>query len=513
MQVCPEWVVGEVYIGGVGLAEGYLNDSERTARVFIEHPSTGERLYKTGDLGRYIDNKNIELIGRIDTQIKKNGYRIEPGEIQHALNSHPNIKNSYIFQHDKSKELVGAVQLFNNKSFNLNYIREFLKSKLIDYMIPSRIITVDNIPLTINGKVDIKALHELIDNQQGQEIVNNTARYDNDIYNKLIKIVKEVLDKPNLGFNDNLLENGVNSIEMIKIVNQIEGDYYIRPDIEDFYKNPTIIGLHELIKEKKQNDANNSFPIKDELLKDPDKREEFKQNNSGFRQDLYDKTTIALLKTRTEKELEKVYESLSSTRNFYNELIKLEKFSNFIGILKSIYKRNNHKFLYGSAGATYPIQVYLSIKDNKIEMLEQGLYYYDPLDHNLKCISKGDIVGKNNYVHFINQPTFETSAFSLFFVAKMNSIKPLYGEKSLQFATIETGSMTQLLQLSAAESQIGICQIGDLETKHIKYNFNLDADHVLIHSLLGGNIKSNFTDENLIQKVFKPKVTFEEFEI
>jgi pyochelin synthetase len=156
----PDGVVGELYIGGAGLAMGYLGDQEKTAHRFIRHPETGERLYRTGDLGRYHPDGVLELLGREDRQVKIRGHRVEPAEVEAALLAHPAVKDAAVIAHpDASGGLrLAAYYVLSGTEFGAAELREHLGAQLPAYMVPSTFTPLGRLPLTANGKVDRAAL-------------------------------------------------------------------------------------------------------------------------------------------------------------------------------------------------------------------------------------------------------------------------------------------------------------------------------------------------------------------
>jgi acyl-coenzyme A synthetase/AMP-(fatty) acid ligase len=166
----PDWVPGEQYIGGTGVAMGYLRDEEKTRRSFITHPHTGERLYRTGDLGRYFPDGSIEFLGRDDFQVKIHGYRIELGEIEAALLGHDQVRAAVVTAIGKArgeKRLIAYITTHDTTGPNgagadgetlVKAVREHIAGKLPAYMVPSHILFLDSLPLTSNGKVDRTAL-------------------------------------------------------------------------------------------------------------------------------------------------------------------------------------------------------------------------------------------------------------------------------------------------------------------------------------------------------------------
>ncbi|MCW5588107.1 MAG: amino acid adenylation domain-containing protein [Legionellales bacterium] len=157
----PIGVAGELYIGGAGVASGYWDDFERTNASFIKLPTTGEVIYKTGDLGRYLPDGNIEFLGRNDHQVKIRGYRVELGEIQSKITERVDIDKAIVIDYkdnDNNTYLVAYIVSVDNVKIEKNVIRSELKSKLPEYMVPSYFIQLVSLPLTENGKIDRKSL-------------------------------------------------------------------------------------------------------------------------------------------------------------------------------------------------------------------------------------------------------------------------------------------------------------------------------------------------------------------
>ncbi|MGK4000276.1 amino acid adenylation domain-containing protein [Sorangium sp. So ce1024] len=158
---CPDWVPGRLYIGGAGLARGYWRDEERTAERFITHPETGERLYWTGDLGRFLPDGNIEFLGREDLQVKVQGYRIELEEVESALLGCPQVAGAAVGVGSSAsggKRLLGYVVPAAGCAIDAAALRAFVASRLPEHMVPSALIPLARLPLTSNGKVDRGAL-------------------------------------------------------------------------------------------------------------------------------------------------------------------------------------------------------------------------------------------------------------------------------------------------------------------------------------------------------------------
>jgi amino acid adenylation domain-containing protein len=158
---CPVWVAGELYIGGAGLARGYWRDASKTAASFVYHKASGERLYRTGDWGRYLPDGNIEFLGREDFQVKLQGNRIELGEIETQLMEHAAVENCVVMARDDAagnRRLVAYVIQSSGAELAAESLRAFLAAKVPDYMVPEAFVFLDEFPLTSNGKLNRKAL-------------------------------------------------------------------------------------------------------------------------------------------------------------------------------------------------------------------------------------------------------------------------------------------------------------------------------------------------------------------
>ncbi|MEA5505985.1 amino acid adenylation domain-containing protein [Halotia wernerae UHCC 0503] len=228
-QPVPIGVVGELHIGGLGLARGYLNQPELTAQKFIPNPFSekpGERLYKTGDLVRYRLDGVLEFLGRIDDQVKIRGFRIELAEIQSVILEHSGVKEAVVIaredvpgntctERSRSKRLVAYIVWNAESPSSINVLQSFLSEKLPDYMVPSVVVALKALPLTTNGKVDIKALPapEQIRAESGTFVPPSTPTEK-----LLADIWTQVLRVERLGIHDNFFELGGDSILSIQII-------------------------------------------------------------------------------------------------------------------------------------------------------------------------------------------------------------------------------------------------------------------------------------------------------
>ncbi|MCA2685356.1 MULTISPECIES: non-ribosomal peptide synthase/polyketide synthase [unclassified Microcystis] len=248
LQPVPIGVVGELHIAGAGLAKGYLNRPELTQEKFIANPfdKTGKsKLYKTGDLARYLPDGNIEYVGRIDNQVKIRGFRIELGEIEAVLSQNQAVQSSCVIVREDNlgdKRLVAYVVLQPEINLTINEIRQFLRAKLPDYMVPTAFVLLDTFPLTPNGKIDRRALPVPDLQSQGEYIAPR-----NPIEEKIAQIWAEVLKLERVSIEDNFFELGGHSLLATQVISRCQEAFEIALPLRYLFESPTIAQLSAVI--------------------------------------------------------------------------------------------------------------------------------------------------------------------------------------------------------------------------------------------------------------------------
>ncbi|MDQ6763418.1 MAG: amino acid adenylation domain-containing protein, partial [Bacteroidota bacterium] len=247
-KLVPVGVAGEIYLGGAGVAKGYLNLEKLTEERFIasplgENPFTETdppKLYKTGDLGRWLPDGNIEYLGRIDSQVKIRGYRIELEEIEAVLLQAGLVKQAVVIAKedtDGDKKLVAYVVV--KDVFDKEEITSYLNSKLPDYMVPAFIVELEKIPLTSNGKVDKRALPDPEINISS----GPSAEPGNELEEKLTKVWLDVLKIDSIGTNDDFFDMGGHSLLAIRLMSVLRKELGLEINIGDIFEYPTIATL------------------------------------------------------------------------------------------------------------------------------------------------------------------------------------------------------------------------------------------------------------------------------
>ncbi len=254
-QPLPKGVVGELYIGGAGVAVGYANDSEKTDAAFVADPfsqTLGGRMYRTGDLGRMRHDMQMEFIGRKDHQVKIRGYRVELGEIENQLYKHPAIKEAVVAAlHDEAGQNYLVAYVVSSESLNPNDISAYLAEALPDYMIPRQYVALSALPLNSNGKVDRKALPKP-DQLPPRETSMIEATTEHEV--KVSEIWKDILKVDVLDIHTNLFELGAHSLSVGSFVNRLERAEGLRLPIRDVFAYPTVEELAGLVASMDESD-------------------------------------------------------------------------------------------------------------------------------------------------------------------------------------------------------------------------------------------------------------------
>ncbi|MGG4268519.1 amino acid adenylation domain-containing protein, partial [Peribacillus simplex] len=262
-RMVPKNVIGELYVGGAGVTRGYLNNPQLTRNRFIENPYVpGERLYRSGDLARRLENGDLEYCGRIDHQVKIRGYRIELNEIEIQLLKHDKIQQAVVLDRNgDNSEKVLVAYLVSSEEISIAELKSMLNQVLPQYMIPSYYVFLDKIPLTSNGKVDRQKLPGL---ESAAVVQEDYVAPKNEQQRKLSEIWSNVLGINKVGITDNYFELGGDSIKAIRLLSQINSQLKTSINVGDLYTNPTIKDLDKILRDSSTDKQDNH--IKKEIM-------------------------------------------------------------------------------------------------------------------------------------------------------------------------------------------------------------------------------------------------------
>jgi thioesterase domain-containing protein/acyl carrier protein len=248
----PVGVPGELYIGGAGLARGYLKQPDQTAEKFVPDPFSrqpGARLYRSGDRARYLFDGNLEFLGRIDDQVKLRGFRIEPGEIEGALRQHPAVRDAVVMVREDplSEKRLVAYAVVERASVTATELRRFLTDKVPEYMVPAVFVMVDALPLMANGKIDRHALPVPEQTRADSEKTYVAPRDDLEL--RLTQIWQEVLSVEAVGVTDNFFELGGHSLLAVRLFSEIESRLEKKLPLAALFQGPTIEQLARVLRQ------------------------------------------------------------------------------------------------------------------------------------------------------------------------------------------------------------------------------------------------------------------------
>ncbi|SDQ31259.1 non-ribosomal peptide synthetase [Pseudovibrio sp. Tun.PSC04-5.I4] len=516
LGIRPCWVPGELYIGGIGLAMGYWKDEEQTNERFINHPHTKERLYRTGDMGRYMPDGNIEFLGRVDTQVKVQGFRIELGEIETVLNTHGSVKTSVLKMFGEAqgdKQLVGYV-VPEGDSVDIDVLLEHLRAHLPYYMVPQNLLEIECIPISANGKVNRKQLPEPRRSIQVKQTFEPCGSQEE----KIQEIVARTLKLDQVDSGANLLQLGATSIDIVRISNELSSTLSFRPPLAKFMANPSLATLVAMYREQ-MGPAENEVQPQGEpsdiaTIEDPQERQAFKERNVGLRQFTKQHMVVSLA-APSQKDFDE-FDAYRSVRQFIQDPVPKNRFEELLATLRRNQDVDAPKHLFASAGGLYPVQTYIYIKPDRVQGVAGGAYYYCPKEHALFSTGDGQHLSEDAYDYFVNRPTFGEAAFTIYFIAERQAIEPLYGEMSEQFWLIEAGAMAQLLTMRAYDVGLGLCGIGSIDDEVLRNLFQLRSTHQLVYSMIGGTPKVDqsrrHTIENFAANPTSPNIDDEEME-
>jgi amino acid adenylation domain-containing protein len=242
-------VTGELYIGGAGVARGYINHPELTAERFVTNPFSSnpkDRLYRTGDLGRYLPDGQIAFGGRVDDQIKIRGYRIEPGEIATALNRHPEVEASHVAPGEdtlEGKRLVAYLVPRSGSRLSFSALREFLGKLLPDYMVPSIFVLLEYLPVTLNGKVDLDKLPRPDAANVLRDRDKAATLPQTGLEPRVAGILANLLKVKRVEINDNFFLLGGHSLLGIQVIGRIRDTFGVELPLYRLFEAPTVAEL------------------------------------------------------------------------------------------------------------------------------------------------------------------------------------------------------------------------------------------------------------------------------
>ncbi|NFL97255.1 amino acid adenylation domain-containing protein, partial [Clostridium botulinum] len=337
-KLLPIGVIGELCVGGDGVARGYLNREELNKEKFIENPYVkGEKIYKTGDLAKMLPDGNIDFLGRIDNQVKIRGYRIELGEIEKELLKNEKIKEAVVIDRkDQGGNKYICAYVVAKSELNVDKIKEDIANELPIYMVPSHIVQLDSMPLNQNGKIDKKSLREV-----GDYIVEKYIPAQNEMQRNMEKVFAEVLGKDKVSIRSNFFDIGGDSIKSIQISSKLK-KYSIMVEVKEIFKYKTIEEIYKHIKEKKI--IAEQGTIEGIMSLTPVQRQLIESENEGFNN--FNESRILYSKEGLKEDILKiVFTKIFNHHDVFRVIIKNEQGKTYLynrGINEKLYDFYNY---------------------------------------------------------------------------------------------------------------------------------------------------------------------------
>ncbi|MEW7293182.1 non-ribosomal peptide synthetase, partial [Aquimarina sp. 2304DJ70-9] len=264
-ELLPIGVIGELYVGGESLAHGYLHNDKLTQERFVDNPyKANGRMYKTGDLARWLPDGNIEFLGRIDEQIKIRGFRIELGEIESELRNFEALEEAILVVKEKEGDRYLVCYYTSLEEISTSDLKHYLSDKLPEYMIPNHYVHLTSIPFNSSGKVDKKNLPEPEVKIEHDYVgpINATEKTLEKIWSSVLNLSIDVI-----GTNRNFFELGGHSLKAIVLVNKIAKEFDVVFPLEKIFENPTIKEQAEFINVNEWLSNDNTTDLTNEMIK------------------------------------------------------------------------------------------------------------------------------------------------------------------------------------------------------------------------------------------------------
>ncbi|NTW45340.1 MAG: amino acid adenylation domain-containing protein, partial [Anaerolineaceae bacterium] len=280
LQLVPVGLPGELFIGGEGVARGYLNRQELTNSVFVENPyQPGQKIYRTGDIVRYLPDGNIEFVGRVDQQVKIRGYRVELQEIEKSLLAIPGVMDATVIARKFETGLHLVVYFVSDDmGIQSETIKGTLSGTLPNYMIPSIFVRVDQIPKTLSGKIDHRSLPE-----PDFSVLQKDYRTPRDpIDEVMVSIWEDILGRTGVGIQDNFFELGGHSLLATQLASRIRDTFEVDIPLKDIFAHPSISDLADAIKSNKKAGEFSKMPPLDVQSRDDEIPLSFSQQRLWF---------------------------------------------------------------------------------------------------------------------------------------------------------------------------------------------------------------------------------------
>jgi len=461
----PRGSEGELYIAGVGLARGYLRRPQLTAERFVDDPfHPGEKMYRTGDRAVELDDGNIDFLGRIDFQVKLRGLRIELGEIESVLRRHDGVREAAVLvrgEDEGDPKLVAYLEA--EGALEPRQVRGFVARTLPEYMVPSLVVTMPKLPVTVHGKLDRGALPWPVPvapaptPAPAREL---PALKPDAVQARIGELVAAVIKQDRVDGAADLFDLGATSLTLVRMAEQIRNEFGTAVPLEVFLDTPTVAGVAAYVVQQ-----GGQAPVPAGLpCEAPAALSDIALPPVAFRVD-------ALVPEYPQA-------------CFSGAAVAFETFSTWLGLLMAGTVGGQAKYRYPSGGGLNPVRAYVYVKEDGVARVPAGAYYYHPESHLLVRVGPSGGAGPAAFGEQARR--LADAAFAVFFIAEMAAVEPLYGPASAALVTLDAGYMSQLLLGEQAAHGLASSPVADLDVEGLRPLFDLSATERFVHALWVG---------------------------
>lgn len=479
LALCPVWVTGRVHIAGALPVDAGLLGT----RVPVV-PGTGERVHRTDLLGRLRPDGSIEVVGEDASAVTIAGHPVNLRDIEATIGLHDAVRSVAVVAAGTGS--VAYVKPAAGIPVTGADIVEHLRKRMSPYLLPERIELVGAFPLTHGGRVDRAALAAAAA-PLTTSVPSTAPTAAPDLVRRACELAAAVLGVAEVSENANLLNLGATSVQVVRLAVQAEQELGIHADVEELLRFPSVAVLVSFVPatpavaEPATPAAVGELP---DLVLDPVDRAAFTASQPGLRRTLDGRPSSAL--PARDVALRRAIARRSTHRAFTGDAVPLGTLANLLAALSRLDDADvTPKYGYPSAGTLYPVQAYLTIGHGGVTGLSPGSYYYQPVEHRLVSVVDGAAVEPAAHA-WLNRDAFRSSAFSVYLVASLDAIEPMYGTRARDYCLIEAGAMVQLLMTTAGDVGLGLCPVGDLDVERLAGPLLLNGRYEVLHALLGG---------------------------
>jgi nonribosomal peptide synthetase protein BlmIII len=500
LTLCPVWVSGRIYLGSRSL----------TGPGLAGLPGSREPVFRTELTGRLLPDGTIDVVAEDAARITVQGHPLNLRDVESALAGHDAVLLAAVVP--AGDGCVAYVKPAPGAAVTGPELLDYLRTRMSPYLLPARVELVYAFQLTPGGRIDRAALAAMAAPPAGGPPGQPApAALSGQLTERACALTAQILGVAEVEPTMNLADLGATSVQLVRLAVQAEQELGVFVDVEELLRFPSVAVLLSAASDgdvqqeaaagpqdgaaaspqpAQQPDRQAAPPADpaDVLILDPVERTAFKDGRPALRRDLDAAPAVDLVRPAAARER---LGQRATCRLFRPEPVPRDQLGRLLRALGSLGPvavdgaGTDAKYAYPSAGSLYPVQTYLSAAPGLIEDVPGGVYYYHPVRHRLLLVT-ADAQPDAAAHAWINRAAFRSAAFSLYLVAHLGAITPLYGSRSRDYCLIEAGAMCQLLMTEAAGLGLGLCPVGEMDFAAISGAFGLPGRSELLHILLGG---------------------------